>query len=61
METTPPTSVSVAVLRADLASLLNAVEWQGHQIEITRYNRPAAYLVSAEWFERAQRALASEE
>lgn len=50
-------TASMQHARENLAELVDQVKWEGQAVSITRYNKPVVYLVSPEWFERAQRAL----
>lgn len=44
--------------RKDWAELLNATQWQGKHVTITRSGRRAAVLVPPDWYDRAHAALA---
>jgi prevent-host-death family protein len=52
--------VSVQQARENFADLVNEARYGQQPTEITKYGKPAAYLVSPEWFERASRALSGE-
>jgi prevent-host-death family protein len=46
--------------RRDFRELLNAVEHNGEHVTVTRYNKPAAVVVPAAWYEQARQALDKE-
>ncbi|MGW3427915.1 type II toxin-antitoxin system prevent-host-death family antitoxin [Streptomyces melanosporofaciens] len=43
--------------REQFADLLNATQWQGKHVAITRHGKTAGVLVPADWYERARAAL----
>ncbi|MFB6518733.1 type II toxin-antitoxin system prevent-host-death family antitoxin [Streptomyces sp. NPDC056401] len=45
-------------LRAELAAILRRVQFEGAQVRLHRHGAPAAVVVPAAWFERAQPATA---
>jgi prevent-host-death family protein len=47
-------------VRRHFARLLSAVEHRGEHVTITRYGKPAAVIVPAEWHEQAKAALEQE-
>jgi prevent-host-death family protein len=51
-------TVSIEAARHTLGDLVDLARFTGEPTVIARYRRPAAVLVSVEWFERAQAALA---
>lgn len=53
-----PERVPVEEARKKFADLLDGTQFRGEQVEITRRNKPAGYLVSPDWFEAAAAALA---
>ncbi|MFF9118250.1 type II toxin-antitoxin system Phd/YefM family antitoxin [Streptomyces massasporeus] len=46
--------------REQFAQLLNATQWQGKHVAITRHGKSAAVLVPPDWYERARQALGEE-
>ncbi len=52
--------MSMQQARDSLADLVSMVRWTQQTVEITKYNKPVAYLVGPEWFERASHALAQQ-
>lgn len=52
-------TVSVEEARAGLGDLIDRARLAGEPTLITRYGRPAAVVVSQEWYQEAEEALAS--
>ncbi|MFJ1766620.1 hypothetical protein ACIOD2_40275 [Amycolatopsis sp. NPDC088138] len=46
--------------RDSLADIVDMARWQHQVIEVHRYSKPVAYLVGADWFKRAEAALAAQ-
>ena len=44
-------------LRRDLRPLLNSVEYDKAHVTITRYKKPTAVIVPADWYEKAKATL----
>jgi prevent-host-death family protein len=56
----PALSYGARDLRTHLREALDCT-MRGQHVEITRHGRPEAYIVPADWHERATRALAATE
>lgn len=52
-------SFKVQEAREQFAQLLNATQWQGKHVAITRHGKTAGVLVPADWYEKAVEALRS--
>jgi len=52
-------SVSIEEARAGLGDLVDRARLAGEPTLITRYGRPAAVVVGAEWFQEAEELLAA--
>lgn len=50
-------SMKVQEAREQFADLLNATQWQGKHIAVTRHGKTAGVLVPNDWYERARAAL----
>jgi prevent-host-death family protein len=55
----PVRTVSVEEARAGLGDLIDRARLAGEPTLITRYGRPAAVVVSEEWYQEAEAALSS--
>lgn len=47
--------------REQFAQLLNAAQWQGKHVAITRHGKLAAVLVPPDWYDQAVQTLAGQE
>jgi prevent-host-death family protein len=47
--------------REQFAQLLNATQWQGKHVAITRHGRRAAVLVPPDWYDEAIEAIADQD
>jgi len=45
--------ISIEEARPKLGDIVDRARLAGHAVTITRYGKPAAVVVSADWFERA--------
>ena len=54
-------SASIETARASLGEVVDRARFSGEPTTVTRNGKPAAVVVSHEWFERATAALASGE
>ena len=52
-------TVSIEAARARLGEIVDLARFTGEPTVIARYRRPAAVVVSVEWFKRAEAALAA--
>jgi prevent-host-death family protein len=57
--TGPYSSLSIQDFRTKLADNIAQVQYADAHIEVTKHGKPVAHVVSPEWFERAQAALAA--
>lgn len=49
--------IRIEEARRAFADLVNAAQWRGEHVTITRHGKPAAVLVPVDWHRRATRAL----
>lgn len=49
--------VKVQEAREQFAQLLNATQWQGEHVVITRHGKAAGVLVPPDWYQKAKTAL----